>query len=634
MALILTWDGNTTGRTKFTSFENGVSSRWDTYLYKVSDEVITYADISEKFIIGDSNLGNSTVSNLEGADVQDFGSAVFIHCSGSKKWVISGHPGHYVADVYYDNTFTIPESGTYFAGPNSINSAYTNYLEIPSYSVSTITGITMNETLVTLSRGESFQFTLKATYDDGTIEDVTSDASWGLGNDTIEEPVSELNGFTISSSGLLTAIDPTSPSIVVSGKFGGLVAYATVTVYGSSNAYESGGFSGTSFGAGPYDNTFGPDISTGIPAGATGNDVSDSGMYTKYLCNQNYLNLLAQFFWEDNVGIQALKTIFGNPIDSVISLMAYPFDLTTLVATRQQNFFFGKYDSKIPGIAVTKSSLQIDWGTIEIPFYWGNFLDYAPYTQVQLYLPWGVGFVTIDPNEIMPYPNNAGDFNILNYNPGTIRVVTNIELDKGGCVHNVIGNRGLVIGSFGGACGKQIPMTALDQSAKMLALMGAASGVGMAAGNAMANALSGKYTDVTPKYHIGANGQVNRVSFEHSFNAREMGREMGNSRSMRAGLASAAALAHTPPNYPRAGTFSDATNALSIQTPYIIISRPSQSVPTSYGAYNGYPSNIYYNSLSRLSGYTEISEIHLDGVPATLEEITELESLLKGGVLL
>ena len=101
----------------------------------------------------------------------------------------------------------------------------------------------------------------------------------------------------------------------------------------------------------------------------------------------------------------------------------------------------------------------------------------------------------------------------------------------------------------------------------------------------------------------------------------------GAIQSLSGGLAS-------PPSYPRAGTFSDATNTLGYQYPYLIISRPSQSVPKQYGRFMGYPSNIFHSHLGEVRGYTEVSSIHLENINATANELDELESILKGGVLL
>lgn len=398
---------------------------------------------------------------------------------------------------------------------------------------------------------------------------------------------------------------------------------------GNNSPYlpQGGGISGggaqssSSNVIGSFDGTPGPSVAGGIPDGAVGSDIASSGMYTKYLCDGGLLNVIAQYLWEDNVGIQALKAIIGNPIDSIISLISYPFALNSLVPVTSTKIYFGKYNSLLSASAITKSSLQIDWGTVEIPFFWGGFLDYSPYTQIQLYLPWGVGFVSLDPNEVMPWsPKNS--YMQGSFRNGSVRVVTNIELDKGSCVHNVIGNNGRVIGSFGGICGKQVPVVGTNDAARTLALIGAAVSAGTTLGmTATGQPALGK------GLAYGKNmSQMNRAE----------GREMlADYNSAVSGmLASSKAAAKSPPTYPRAGTFSDATSHLTVQYPYLIISRPSQSMPEQYGRFMGYPSNIFHNHLGEVKGYTEVSSIHLDNIPATSTELDELESILKGGVLL
>lgn len=391
---------------------------------------------------------------------------------------------------------------------------------------------------------------------------------------------------------------------------------------------EGGGISGGGNGStgsntvtGTFDAQPGPSIVENLPNGSSGSDIASSGMYTKYLCNNALLNLLAEFFWEDNAGIQALKAVLGNPIDSIISLTAYPFALDTLVPKTSTTIYFGQYDSHFSAFSLTKSSFQIDWGSVTIPFFWGSFLDYSPYTKIQLYLPWGVGFVSIDPNEVVPW-SRKNSFNKNDFVDGTIRVITNIELDKGACVHNVVGNNGRIIASFGGVVGKQVPVTGSDNSARILSMMSAAisssAAVGMAAGGAVAagkNLAYGKGMTMAER----AEGREMIGNYKSSVG--------GALQSLSGGIAS-------PPSYPRAGTFSDATNTLGYQYPYLIISRPSQSVPQQYGRFMGYPSNIFHAHLGEVRGYTEVSSIHLENINATANELDELESILKGGVLL
>ena len=420
-------------------------------------------------------------------------------------------------------------------------------------------------------------------------------------------------------------------------QYDGIVRTFKVDFYGHGDPYTPGGGSGIPSGSGGGGGTFpsspGSSLVDKIPSGQTGNDIAKSGMFTMYLMNQQYMDLMGDIFWEDNLGITVLKEIFGNPIDSVISTTSYPFNLVNLASSANQNLFFGPWNTKLPFIALTKSSFQIDWGTIEIQFAWGNFLDYSPYTKMELFLPWGPGYVTIDPNDVSPYSNTPGNFNVSTFSSGSIQVKTNIELGKGTCVHNVIGNNGRVIGSYSGIVGKQVPLTALDTGGKALTTIGAVAGLvgGAAVGSLAAKGAldTGRMTakpvqDPMRPFESSSYWDIGAIS----------GRSTAQSMvSTGANLASRA-ISSTPITFPRAGTFSDGSSAMTVQEPFLIISRPVQSVPTQYGHYNGYPSNIHVANLNAVSGYTELAEIHLDNVTATADELQELDAILKGGILL
>lgn len=72
---------------------------------------------------------------------------------------------------------------------------------------------------------------------------------------------------------------------------------------------------------------------------------------------------------------------------------------------------------------------------------------------------------------------------------------------------------------------------------------------------------------------------------------------------------------------------------MGIKKPYLIINRQNAYTANAYNTLQGYPSNINV-SLSTLSGYTRVKECHLEGIPATDEELEEIYTLLKQGVIL
>ena len=87
------------------------------------------------------------------------------------------------------------------------------------------------------------------------------------------------------------------------------------------------------------------------------------------------------------------------------------------------------------------------------------------------------------------------------------------------------------------------------------------------------------------------------------------------------------------PTFQRSGSMGGAAAIMGVQTPFIVIQRPRFSVPNRVQKYVGQTSNITMN-LSDCSGFTMCDYVHLDGISATSEEIMEMESMLKQGVIL
>lgn len=374
-------------------------------------------------------------------------------------------------------------------------------------------------------------------------------------------------------------------------------------------------------------------ISPSLPTtGSFEGSVANAGLFVHYAMNANMLEVVGDWLWATDLGLiiakEFLSILYGSPIESAISLMSYPFNVTALpgVVSNQQELFWGAHGAGFNATAITNPYATIDWGTIQLNEFWGNFLDYAPHTKLELYLPWCTGFVSIDPNDCLP---------------GTLRVVTNIELAKGTCLHNVIGNDGRVIATHAGTCGKQLPITALDTSGKALSLVSTATAgaitLGAGAAGALGAALDTGYTPATFK-NLAAPSNVRYGLMKNPIDMSNVISSAGGAMSGMAAatkkpaIAAAAASFRNPIHVQRSGSFSGSSAGLGVQFPYLILSRPTQSVPAQYGHHYGYPSNIY-TSLQSLRGYTEIGEIHLTGFVCTEEELMEIDSLLKGGVI-
>lgn len=372
-----------------------------------------------------------------------------------------------------------------------------------------------------------------------------------------------------------------------------------------------------------------------IPEGSAEANDSNAGLYTRYLVGIPEMQAIGDYFWAEDLGLQIAKTaislLYGDPVSTVISCVSFPFALDS-VGTAGTTLKWGGHDTEVSVNMLSKNATQINWGTIELSEYWGNFLDYSPHTKMQLYLPWGTGFVDIDPNDVM---NAKGEgFSSSLTGNGTLSVITNIELSRGLCVHHVIAND-TVIGTYSGSCGRQVPITGSDYGSKQVAIAGAAIGA-MAAGAVSAGLGAVAYSQGAPALYGSDVSDISKRYMTRASQKLDIAQsEIGSSfkHASKPAIACAAAVAVSPPHVSRSGSFQEGAGSLSPQKPFLVVSRPKMSLPKTYGFHYGYPSNIT-SSLSSISGYTEIGSIHLDGILATSEELKELDSILSGGVIL
>lgn len=417
----------------------------------------------------------------------------------------------------------------------------------------------------------------------------------------------------------------------------------------SEDVYDKGGTSSGNIGGtgsfsgpgGSWGNGIGPapstDVTGDVPKGSAEANSSSTGLFTRYAMNGAELRSVGAALYTENILEQATKAVmsflWNSPSEALISLISYPFDVTSLLSTTQSPVIFGAIDlgpiEAVSGSRLNGTFAQIDWGTIQLSEYWGNFLDYAPHTKIELYLPWCTGSVSIDPHEVLP---------------GSISVITNIEISKGTCVHNVFGNKGALIGTYSGTCGSQLPMTALDTSGKALALVTAAAGAlvaGAAAGGAASAGIAAANSPHTTAMAYSLENSRGLEPLAARVTAQREAMAMAEApyraiekRATQASLASSVAAFRTPATIQRNGSFTGNGSGMAIQFPFVIVSRPEQNIPQNYGRFFGYPSNVY-TTIGSVSGYTEIGSVHVNGLTgATLDEVEEVERLLKGGVIL
>ena len=99
-------------------------------------------------------------------------------------------------------------------------------------------------------------------------------------------------------------------------------------------------------------------------------------------------------------------------------------------------------------------------------------------------------------------------------------------------------------------------------------------------------------------------------------------------------LAAGLAIASTPNHFNTRGNAGGYTSQFDPRQPYLIIDRPkAQSEITSYGKTNGFPCNLT-KTLSKLSGFTSVHDVHLDDVPCLESERQELKAIMQKGFII
>ena len=345
----------------------------------------------------------------------------------------------------------------------------------------------------------------------------------------------------------------------------------------SDNPYGVGGQSSVGGGDGKYGNI--DDVNGADIPSLPDTSAADLGFITMYNPSAAQLKNLSSFMWSGVFDLDTYKKLFSDPMESIIGLAIVPVSPNI---SGNKNVMFGTIDSGVSMPVISSQYVQLDCGSVSIEKYVGSFLDYSPYTKISLYLPY-IGIHELSPDDIMD---------------DSIQVVYNIDVLSGACGAFVKSAKKGVLYSYNGSCISNIPLTSINfSSAIQNAVSAVCSGAGIIAGVA---------TGAAPITAMGAIGLANSA---------------------------ANTALNSKPSVQRSGSLGGSAGVLSIQKPYIIIERPAVSVPSFINRYVGNTSNITM-SLNDCHGFTMVEFVHLHDIPATDEEIQEIEALLKEGVIL
>lgn len=314
-----------------------------------------------------------------------------------------------------------------------------------------------------------------------------------------------------------------------------------------------------------------------------------------YAISYTSIKNLANWLWNADEDIfdeivKGLALHGENPIDGIISVRLYPFPVNSLVTVGSSEIIkVGRNASPIEGFPITYNSKAIvDLGKCYFYPHFKNFLDYKPYTEARLYIPY-IGVVPVDTIEFMGHE---------------ISVKMIVDIVTGACCAMVYKD-GIICTYASGIIGVDIPFSGTD-SANFASRM-LSSTVGNMASGLMGVAGAGK-------------------SAGSQFNAAAEGLE---------GFAKATLANYTvATEYKAGGASTPNCGNWQPQYCYFIIDRPIDIAPPNYGHFAGFAC-AETGRLDSFHGFTVCSNVDTSGfAQATEGERDELKKLLESGVFL
>lgn len=281
---------------------------------------------------------------------------------------------------------------------------------------------------------------------------------------------------------------------------------------------------------------------------ASGIDAIGTGFITLYNPTATQVKQFNDYLFSDSITDEIanqLKKLIADPIDYLVFIAMCRFQPVVSYVSEEITFCgisTGVFAKPIP----TGNQFQIiDYGKIELTEPTCSFMDYSPYSKISIYIPY-VGFRDLPNDEVMG---------------GKVGLKYHVDLLTGSFCAFVTVERptrrqfpgdatpdgyNTIVAQYEGNCYEMLPLSSTDFRNIFSGMLGVASGVGQMVGGNM----------------IGGLG------------------------SMASGVLSMKA------NVNRSGQASGSYGYGGKQDAYILISRPFQSIPSNFGGYEGYPSNI------------------------------------------
>ena len=292
-------------------------------------------------------------------------------------------------------------------------------------------------------------------------------------------------------------------------------------------------------------------------------DISDSAV-SIYQLTSAQLAQFKNYLWGDNF-IQDIKLVNNNPMENIVGIKRFPISAGI---SGSGSVVVGNVNTGVTANICSRTRTITK--TISVPSHYNNFLDYAPYTSVSIYLPF-VGVVEVDTNRVIGK---------------SIEIKCSIDYVQGTCVYYLYDYKHCLLGQYSGICAIDSPVTGNNNAQMTSAYV---MGVGSTAINwATGNVLGATMT--------------------------------------------ALSTAQVKHHYDTKGSFNSACIGGANQNIVLVVDYPMYQNLSKFNHTKGRKCNLS-KKISDLKGYTVFNDsIDLTGVGGTREEIEELKNLMINGV--
>lgn len=313
-------------------------------------------------------------------------------------------------------------------------------------------------------------------------------------------------------------------------------------------------------------------------------DTGFTAMYYIPASDISEIRNLCQYMWSTS-WIDVVKKWFNDPSDVIVGLNMMP--CAPPHASGKTAITAGGITTNAQGYKLTDQYDDINLGSIYIEPAGYNFLDYEPFTSIDIVLPY-CGEHALDVSHIMGK---------------TLELHYMIDFLNGACLAYI-----LVDGScdylFSGQMGSQIPISAVSYNRMISSILSAGATIG----------------------GIMSSKKAAQVSAGL----------LAGSGSLVSGGAAAVGLATGVTSHPEISYTSGgggSTGWISGQMPYIRITEPIPKKADNQDSFLGLPAFIN-ETLEDCSGFTKVLDIHLINMSCTDTEQESIYNQLKAGVLI